>query len=146
MNVKFTSLAVVSGLLFVTALVAAEVKSAKAEDPKPHPAAQTSHPAEQSDAGGAVARSAAKPVDDFTRIDTDRDGRVSAKEYAASEFAALDMIAAGKLSGSESPRGGFDFVANENRPDRSKFFRRLDADGDGYISRDELEAGKTRKN
>ena len=65
---------------------------------------------------------------------------MSAAEYAASPQSAVDRIAAGKRQGSAGIAGGFDLAHNEGRPDRSKFFKRLDADGDGYISRSEFGA------
>src|SRR4051812_42124583 len=78
------------------------------------------------------------PGDEFVQMDTDHDGRVSATEYAASPQSAIDRIAAGKRQGPAGITGGFDFRNNEGRPGRSKFFRKLDKNHDGYLSRSEL--------
>jgi Ca2+-binding EF-hand superfamily protein len=78
------------------------------------------------------------PDDEFVQIDTDHDGRISATEYAASPRSAIDRIAAGKRQGPAGVTGGFDLRNNEGRPDRSKFFRKLDKNRDGYLSRSEL--------
>lgn len=80
------------------------------------------------------------PTDEFAQIDTDRDGRISAVEYSASPRAAVERIAAGKETGQAGASGGFDLHNNEGRPDQSKFFRRLDINRDGYLSREELDA------
>lgn len=109
--------------------------------PAPAPPEKT----QASDAGGKTPSRASAPMDDFARADTDRDGRISPKEYAASDVAALDMTAAGKRSGSEAPRGGFDLHNNEGNPQRSSFFRRLDADDDDYLSRAEFEAPRHKQ-
>lgn len=113
------------------------------------PAPAPDEKARESDAGGASRPDVSRaPVDDFARADTDRDGRVSPKEYAASDVAAIDMTAAGKRSGSEAPRGGFDLHNNEGNPQRSSFFRRLDTNKDGYLSREEFASdnrGGTKK-
>lgn len=111
----------------------------KTKSPPPPAVDQSAH---KSDAGGTplprASRNDSGRRDEFDRIDTDRDGRVSPKEYAASDRAAVDMVAAGERDGVEAPNGGFELRNNEGRPDRSKFFRRLDTDKDGYISREEL--------
>lgn len=113
----------------------------KTKSPPPPAVDQSAH---KSDAGGTplprAGRNDSNRRDEFDRIDTDRDGRISPKEYAASDRAAVDMVAAGERDGVEAPNGGFELRNNEGRPDRSKFFRRLDTDKDGYISRDELSS------
>jgi hypothetical protein len=73
-------------------------------------------------------------------MDTDHDGRVSPEEYGSSPRAAVDLAADGKRQGTETPNGGFGLANNEGRPDRSKYFRRLDTNHDGYLSRQELQA------
>lgn len=78
------------------------------------------------------------PGDEFAQMDTDGDGRVSGDEYAASPRSARDRIAAGKRLGPVGLTGGFELHNNEGRPDRSRFFRELDVDHDGYLSRNEL--------
>jgi hypothetical protein len=80
------------------------------------------------------------PKDDFAQMDADNDGRVSPDEYAASPQSAVDRIAAGKRQGPAGITGGFSLANNEGRPDRSRFFRKLDADGDGYLIRNEVSA------
>lgn len=112
---------------------------AKAAEAVRQPAPTGSDTAPKSDAGGKTSPGASVQLsDDFARADTDRDGRVSAQEYAGSDVAAVDMVAAGKRDGTEAPRGGFGLRDNEGRPDRSIFFRQRDADHDGYLSRSEL--------
>lgn len=106
------------------------------------PAPAPDHKAQASDSGGKTPEPSGK-LDDFARADSDHDGRVSPKEYAASDVAAVAMVASGKRSGSEAPRGGFDLHNNEGNPQRSSFFRRLDADKDGFLSRDEFAAAGT---
>jgi hypothetical protein len=117
----------------------------QSEQPAPAPTPPKDEAVPATEVTDPATPRASQPVDEFARIDTDRDGRISAKEYAASDRAALDMTAAGKRSGSEAPRGGFDLRNNEGNPQRSGFFRRLDADDDGYISREELAAGGNLK-
>lgn len=78
------------------------------------------------------------PGDEFVQMDTNGDGRVSGDEYAASPRSALDRIAAGKRLGPVGLTGGFELHNNEGRPDRSRFFRELDLDHDGYLNRNEL--------
>lgn len=136
--------------LIVTTAVAVLPAQDNPAQARPQPPAPAAHErADQSDAGGVPSPRASENDagyrDEFDRIDTDRDGRVSPKEYASSDLAAIDMVASGKRSGTEAPRGGFDLRNNEGRPDRSTFFRRLDTDKDGYLSRDEVEvANKPR--
>lgn len=117
--------------------------------PAPAEATQATKPAPAADHSAHASAAADKPApqapargDDFAQTDTDRDGRISAKEYAASPLGAVAMVAAGKRSGTEAAHGGFSFGTNEGRPDQSKFFRRLDTDGDGFLSRGELGAGQ----
>ena len=86
-------------------------------------------------AGEAPAQKAAP--DDFAQTDLNHDGRISASEYAASPQSAIDRIAAGKRRGPAGITGGFDLANNEGNPERSRFFRRLDLNGDGSISREE---------
>ena len=80
------------------------------------------------------------PKDEFAQMDGDGDGRISAAEYAASPQSAIDRIAAGKRQGPAGITGGFSLANNEGQPDRSRFFKKLDADGDGYLSRSEVNA------
>jgi glucose/arabinose dehydrogenase len=153
---KTPSFASSIALLFLAGGLA-QAASAQAEStPSTPTAAQPSKPAEpaappaadksarKSDAGGGSAPVVSR-LDDFARADTDRDGKISVQEYAASEFAAIAMIAEGKRQGSETQHGGFSFDRNEGRPDQSKLFHRQDTDGDGYLSRAELERGKTHR-
>lgn len=76
--------------------------------------------------------------DDFARIDTDRDGRISAIEYASSEAATLDAVAAGERRGSKNLHHGSTLANHEGRAPAD--FRRLDLDKDGYLTRSEWAA------
>ncbi|HEY8994693.1 MAG TPA: hypothetical protein VIM71_08535 [Lacunisphaera sp.] len=90
----------------------------------------------QADDPAEKPRASAK--DEFAQMDTDHDGRVSAAEYSASPRSSLDRIAEGKQDGTGGPTGGLGLRDSEGRPDRSTFFRRLDTNRDGYLSRREL--------
>ncbi|HWA28409.1 MAG TPA: hypothetical protein VG734_22355 [Lacunisphaera sp.] len=112
---------------------------------KARPPESRSEPAAPSPPKVGAAHSATVPApehaaakDEFGQIDTDHDGRISAVEYGASPREALDRVADGKRAGAVGLTGGFDLARNEGRPERSRFFRRLDTDHDGYISRREL--------
>lgn len=107
--------------------------------------AQSGQPPSAGGGDGPARTNPEKPThtdnrDEFTRMDLDGDGKISPQEYASSELGTLDLIAAGKRSGSEAPGEKFNLHQNENRPDRSEFFRRLDIDHDGYLSRSEVAA------
>lgn len=94
-----------------------------------------------SPAGSGDSRSLPSPRsadDEFGQIDTDGDGRVSAVEYASSPRSAADRIAEGRRNGAGGASGKFGLLNNEGRPDRSKLFRKLDLDRDGYLDRNEL--------
>jgi hypothetical protein len=105
--------------------------------PAASPANATSDAASPS--GGASSGSTAAG-DDFARMDTDRDGRVSAVEYASSEVATLDAVAAGERRGTKNFRRGSNLPNHEDRA--PKAFQRLDKNHDGYLTREEWAAGR----
>jgi hypothetical protein len=114
----------------VAALTAADVPRTPAGSPE----------GAQSEANRQAEPQQPSPKDEFAQMDSDNDGRISAYEYAASPQSAIDRIAAGKRNGPAGITGGFGLANNEGRPDRSRFFKKLDADGDGYLSRSEVSA------
>jgi hypothetical protein len=119
-------------------------RSGSTSNSRPQPSAAAPRPAvdeagDESDAGGGAGRPPASETDPFTRADADRDGRISADEYASSDTSAAQRVADGKRRGTRGPDGGFSLGNNEGHPERTKAFRRIDTDGDGYLSRGELE-------
>lgn len=132
MKQRFTSYTATAGLFLAFALVLPASAQSDATAPEA--------PSDQKEAPGRGASTEATPKDEFAEIDTDRDGRISAQEYASSPRSAVDQVAAGERRGTAAPKGGFGLANNEGRPDRSKFFRKLDTNRDGYISREELQA------
>lgn len=91
--------------------------------------------------------------EDFTRMDSDQDGRISATEHSTKleqKFGKLDTDGNGSISQSElSAKGKADRFARldsdgNGELSRQEFtgrehFAQMDTDGDGFLSRDELE-------
>jgi Ca2+-binding EF-hand superfamily protein len=130
MNLRISSSTVLLFTVTGALLLPAQTTPGSGASSLPATPAET-RPAEpgrnQPDAGAKTPQATAE--DGFARMDTDGDGRVSAGEYVASDQAAVDRIAEGKRIGPAGENG---------RPERSRFFRQQDADGDGYLSRGEL--------
>jgi len=71
-----------------------------------------------------------KSGEDFAKMDTDQDGRISAAEHSATldaKFAKLDADGNGSISQAE--------LSKKGKADR---FARLDSDGNGALSRQEF--------
>lgn len=94
-----------------------------------------------------------KSGNDFAKMDTDQDGRISATEHSAQleqKFARLDSDGNGSISQSElSAKGKADRFAkldsdSNGELSRQEFtgrehFAQMDTDADGFLSRDEVE-------
>ena len=82
--------------------------------------------------------------DYLSKMDADRDGRVSLAEYQdwlGYAFAAMDRDRDGVLSPAEQPGGrGPALTIAEHRARIADRFRRQDADRDGFLSARELAA------
>jgi hypothetical protein len=82
--------------------------------------------------------------DYLSRMDADRDGRVSLVEYQdwlSYAFDAMDRDHDGMLSPSEQPGGrGLALSRVEHRARLAERFRKQDANGDGFLSAKELAA------
>jgi len=82
--------------------------------------------------------------DYLSKMDADRDGRVSLAEYQdwlSYAFDAMDRDRDGMLSPAEQPGGkGATLARVEHRARLAERFRRQDADRDGFLSAKELAA------
>jgi hypothetical protein len=96
---------------------------------------------------GSLALSGAALAGDPAKLDTDKDGKVSAAEYTAgvkTSFDKLDANADGKVTASEmdsaytTSKPGVGAAQTPSSADRIKT---LDTDGDGSLSLSEHEAG-----
>jgi hypothetical protein len=137
MNRRFV-LSAASPIVMGVALLFTTRLPAKAKDGEP---VLPTNPASSAPAARpAPSQSPSRPAhyDEFAEMDINGDGRISPEEYASSPREALDRIAEGKRGGPMGATGGFDLHNNEGNPNRSKFFRRLDANHDGFLSRSEL--------
>ena len=115
-------------------------ESRESLDGRKWPDASEQERGRKEDLAGKPPEQPSSEVDDFARMDTDGDGRISAGEFSSSAVAATARIADGKRRGTRAPDGGFSLFNNEGRPDQAKLFRKLDGDEDGFLSRSELEA------
>ncbi|MBX3477942.1 MAG: EF-hand domain-containing protein [Brevundimonas sp.] len=96
-------------------------------------------------AAGALAQDAPRqgaPTRHASRIDTDNDGRISRAEFLSriDRMAAQDTDADGTLSRDER-RAAMQARMTQRR---AEAFARLDADGDGVISRAEFDAPRAK--
>ncbi len=82
--------------------------------------------------------------DYLSRMDADRDGRVSLVEYQdwlSYAFDGMDKNGDGALSAEEQPGGkGRPITRTEHRERLADRFKRQDADRDGYLNAKELAA------
>ncbi|HJR75120.1 MAG TPA: hypothetical protein VJ806_15960 [Luteimonas sp.] len=83
-------------------------------------------------------------TDYLSRMDADRDGRVSLLEYQdwlSYAFDGMDKNGDGTLSAMEQPGGrGKPIIRTEHRERLAERFKRQDTNRDGYLSAKELSA------
>lgn len=152
-------------ILFTAAIIAAAPFAAQAQDPQAHehhPAAaqgaaqardQPGHMGMQIDEDGLTREEfLARHGEMFARIDADADGRLTAEEFAAHRAMRHGPAAAGGHAGMDmgakpggmSPMGmeiGADGLTRDQFDARhAEMFTRIDANGDGRLSREEAAA------
>ena len=105
-----------------------------------------SQPAGTAPAGPAPAGKADRRADTLlTRLDTDRDGAISKDEFTSGGIELLKKASVRAHHRHVGQGEGIDKRDERWRARLERVFDRIDADGDGAVSRDELNAGFQRQ-
>jgi Ca2+-binding EF-hand superfamily protein len=97
--------------------------------------------AQDSGMGPDAMRGGAGPMFDFAAMDADKDGKVTKAEieaFKAVRFAQADANKDGSLSPEEMSAAHDSMMAQHKADREAKMFKRMDKDGNGLISQDEM--------